>query len=94
MGSDYRVADDAARWAHRGDEIRTLAEEASDPPVKAMMLRMAGRLERGASAEKARQRGSRSQSDSSTARSPDGTIAFGRASPRASERTRRQGKLI
>jgi hypothetical protein len=35
------VFDSAARWAHRGEEMRTLADEAPDPAVRAMLLRLA-----------------------------------------------------
>jgi hypothetical protein len=31
----------AGRWAHRGEEMRTLAEEVRDPTARAMLLRLA-----------------------------------------------------
>jgi hypothetical protein len=36
----------AGHWQMRGEEMRALAEDASDPTVRAMMLRMAADYER------------------------------------------------
>jgi hypothetical protein len=43
--NSVHVFDSAARWAHRGEEMRTLADEAPDPTVKAMLLRLAADCE-------------------------------------------------
>jgi hypothetical protein len=42
----FHFIDSAGRWAHRGEEIRTLAEEARDPRVGAMLFRLAADYDR------------------------------------------------
>jgi hypothetical protein len=44
--SPNHIVADGTRWRMRGEEMRTLAEEALDPSIRTMMLRMAAGYDR------------------------------------------------
>jgi hypothetical protein len=37
----FHIIDSPGRWAHRGEEMRTLADEARDPTVRALLFQLA-----------------------------------------------------